>query len=67
MNAIRSFVLFPNPLNVWAILREWWDYRELLVNLVARDIKVPLPQFSARFCVVAAQSAAADACLYTGF
>ena len=40
MNAIRSFVLFPNPLNVWAILREWWDYRELLVNLVARDIKV---------------------------
>ena len=40
MNAILSFVLFPNPLNVWAILREWWDYRELLVNLVARDIKV---------------------------
>lgn len=40
MNAVRSFVTFPNPLNVWAILREWWDYRELLTNLVVRDIKV---------------------------
>ncbi len=40
MNAIRTFILFPNPLRLWAISREWWAYRELLANLVVRDIKV---------------------------
>ena len=40
MNAIRTFILFPIPLHVWAILCEWWQYRELLANLVVRDIKV---------------------------
>ena len=40
MNAIRTFFLFPNPLHLWAIGREWWQYRELLANLVVRDIKV---------------------------
>jgi lipopolysaccharide transport system permease protein len=40
LSLVVSFIQFASPVTLRAMLREWWQYRELLRNLVVRDLKV---------------------------